>query len=496
MKQLKCVLVFFIILSGAAKGQQNHFIYIQTENKQPFYVKLDNKIYSSTLSGYLILPKLKEGNYGLAIGFPKSEWTEQSITCTLDNNDAGFLLKNFADKGWGLFNLQTLAVSMATAEPKPGSVEVVNKTDAFSNMLSDVVNDSTIRQVEVVKAEPPAPQPNSTMPAENIAAEPGSAATAVQNGAKEGVVSQAVDPANGVAEAALLVGATRDKEHPSDSVGGRSLITRSSVNTTADGTEMIFIDQSNGSADTVQVFIPVEKGASVEEQAADLAQTGGETKPDPQAGDKEAGYFTYKVTDANDAGKAPAIAATEQSAIQRAPESKAADNGAEKGMQKSEPASALEPAVAASAGKTQGDAAKEVSQTSEIKTTAEAGSTEKTEVKQGADKAAEQAASTPMINSDCKSYATEDDFLKLRKKMAAEDDDDAMILLAKKVFKTKCFTVEQVKNLSSLFLKDAGKYSFFDMTYPFVADSHNFSSLQNQLTDPYYINRFLSMIRH
>ena len=80
--------------------------------------------------------------------------------------------------------------------------------------------------------------------------------------------------------------------------------------------------------------------------------------------------------------------------------------------------------------------------------------------------------------------------------MAAENDDDDMIVLAKKIFKAKCFTVEQVKNLSVLFLKDAGKYSFFDMAYPRVSDSHNFNTLQNQLSETYYINRFQSMIRH
>jgi Domain of unknown function (DUF4476) len=101
-----------------------------------------------------------------------------------------------------------------------------------------------------------------------------------------------------------------------------------------------------------------------------------------------------------------------------------------------------------------------------------------------------------MINSDCKNFAMEDDFLKLRKKMVTKDVDDEMILIAKKVFKVKCFTVEQVKNLSVLFLKDSGKYAFFDMAYPFVADSHNYYILKNQLTETYYINRFQVMIRH
>ena len=80
--------------------------------------------------------------------------------------------------------------------------------------------------------------------------------------------------------------------------------------------------------------------------------------------------------------------------------------------------------------------------------------------------------------------------------MAAEKNDEAMIKIAKKVFKTKCFTTDQVKNLSNLFLQDEGKYNFFDSAYPFVSDSAIYSTLENQLTDPYYITRFKAMIHH
>jgi hypothetical protein len=101
-----------------------------------------------------------------------------------------------------------------------------------------------------------------------------------------------------------------------------------------------------------------------------------------------------------------------------------------------------------------------------------------------------------MINSDCQNYASEDDFLKLRKKMVAADNEEAMIVAAKKTFKSKCFTTEQIRNLGVLFLKDAGKYSFFDAAYPFVSDSGNYSQLQSQLTEVYYLERFKAMIRH
>ena len=71
-----------------------------------------------------------------------------------------------------------------------------------------------------------------------------------------------------------------------------------------------------------------------------------------------------------------------------------------------------------------------------------------------------------------------------------------MLDAAKKTFKNTCFSVEQVKNLSALFLNDAGKYIFFDAAYPHVYDSQNFGILQNILTDQYYISRFKAMIRN
>ena len=78
--------------------------------------------------------------------------------------------------------------------------------------------------------------------------------------------------------------------------------------------------------------------------------------------------------------------------------------------------------------------------------------------------------------------------------MASENSDDNMIKVAKKAFHLKCFSTEQIKNLSFLFLTNAGKYIFFDTAYPFASDSDQYNTLQSQLTDSYYINRFKAMI--
>ena len=60
MKLINFLLAFFIFLQHT-DAQQNHFVYIQTDNKQPFYVRIGDRLLSSSSVGYIVIPKLKEG---------------------------------------------------------------------------------------------------------------------------------------------------------------------------------------------------------------------------------------------------------------------------------------------------------------------------------------------------------------------------------------------------------------------------------------------------
>ena len=113
--------ILLLLLTFNAFAQQNHYIYIQTENKQPFFVKQDKKILSSSSTGYIIISKLQDGDHTFAIGFPKNEWPQQNVTISIQQKDVGFLLKNFNEKGWGLFNMQTLQVTSLgnSSAPQP-----------------------------------------------------------------------------------------------------------------------------------------------------------------------------------------------------------------------------------------------------------------------------------------------------------------------------------------------------------------------------------------
>ncbi len=478
MKHLQIACILFFSFCGL-KAQHKHFLYIQTENKQAFYLKLDRKLYSSSASGYLILPRLSDSTYLFAVGFPKSEWAEQSLSCTISDNDAGYLLKNFENKGWGLFNLQTLSMTMAADNSKPAgpAPEVVNKTDAFSTMLSTVVNDSSIRQTEVVKAKVQE-APKETAPPATVAAGSNTAGLAPKeeilsiNKEEKPVTTPAAEkPAVAVAEKV-------QEAIP----GARSVVNRQLLNTSAEGTEMVYVDEVNGKKDTIRVFIPADKTAvtaAVEKTVEDIKQVTPAEKSvaiDTVAAETRAPVVTEK---------AVAIEKSAEEIKKPAEEvTKPVEEAKQAAVKEEKPGNTKFLDIEVMPAEKKPEASKP------------AGTTVAYDTVVTNPLAAEPVHRSPMINSDCKSVASDDDFMKLRKKMAAETDDDDMILLAKKIFKLKCFTVEQVKNLSVLFLKDAGKYSFFDMAYPRVSDSHNFSTLQGQLSDPYYINRFQSMIRH
>jgi hypothetical protein len=98
-------------------------------------------------------------------------------------------------------------------------------------------------------------------------------------------------------------------------------------------------------------------------------------------------------------------------------------------------------------------------------------------------------------STSCSAVATESDLMKLRKSMAAKASEENMIAEAEKQFKNKCFTTEQVKNLSTLILTPKGKYTFFGAAYPHVSDQEQFAVLESELkADYFYMNRFKALI--
>jgi hypothetical protein len=142
-------LVGIFFFSSIVFAQSTNFVYLQTEPAQPFQVKLNGNVFSSSQSGYLILSKLTDTAYTIEVSFPSNKWPVQLFKLIVQQMDRGYLLKDFGDKGWGLMDWRSLAIqysnksSLATLNSTTNTL-LVDSTD-FSTLLSLAAGDPTLR---------------------------------------------------------------------------------------------------------------------------------------------------------------------------------------------------------------------------------------------------------------------------------------------------------------------------------------------------------------
>lgn len=434
----------------AAFSQKLYFIYLQSENEQPFYARFNEKVMSSTASGYLILPRLKDSTYNFAIGFPQNKWPEQQFTVTVGKKDHGYLVRNFAEKGWGLFDLQSLELIMALTGKTSSASTENNNVSGFTATLSKAADDPSLKEKQVtpvaeekkpeatvekvavtetpvkqnetvpattqpaaietpVKKEDPAPAPEPVKPLQ-LKEETKTVITPAVVQKKTDITTIEKEPA--VTETKL-----EEQKSVQQDEYKISTVVRRSESSTTEGFGLVYLDKyDNGSVDTVRLIIPNPKQwiqPAVKEEAKE---------------EKKMLDIPVEV-----------VKVQEKPTEEKAPE-----------------------------------------------TVKEAPITATTAIKE----------SKPAAKTNCPDVAAEADFFKLRKMMAAAENEEDMTSAAKKYFRDKCFTTAQIKNLSTLYLADQGKYQFLDVAYTYAADPENYSTLQAELKDEYYVNRFRAMLRN
>lgn len=404
------ILILSILLGFPAilQAQHSHFIYIQGENQQLFYVKKSGEVLSSSTTGFLILPKLQPGTYQFIIGFPRDQFPEYEFRLEIKGKDRGFTLKNFQERGWGLLDMQSQDVILGKR------VEVKKEAsasygplsdDPFSVILASVVNDPGIRETSLVQS-------------------------------------------------------------------------------------------------AVWVNAPVPKPAEKQDK-------GGQPKDVAKGGNKPATRTTPQVAERVTETK-PAIDA-EPTASQKPDKSVSGDVAGTEAAKKTEPTvkpveSSMKPQepVAKPAGK---NTAQKVVKVSELKTwngyqlTFVDRSVAKPDtidviiddgqVETGIVKAEPSTVNTARLpRTDCKVMAREKDVLNLRKKMLTITAENEMEEMAMKEIRSKCFTVEQLQNLSYVFVTDRGRLSLFQQAYPYIFDPANFHRLEKLLNTEEYLNQF------
>ncbi len=485
MKKLHLCLLFSLALFTAS-SQKVYFVYVQTESEQPFFVRMNEKTYSSSASGYVILSKLHDSSYSFSIGFPQNKWPEQNFTVSVNRKDHGYLLKNFAEKGWGLFDLQTLSVQMAVTgkasiEEKPGTEN--KDVSAFTDILAKAADDPSLKEKpvpakieekkaevvvqEVVKEEPKAEikEPVVTKPVEVVEVPVVKKEEPLLK-TKEIVVARPVD--------VVEVPVAKKEEHK---VEAKETVTTKPVETN----EQPAVKTEEPKIAVKETVVP--KPVEVTEQPVDkLEVPKAETKEQPVIKIEEAATSATGIYKTSQVKKWSESSTTEGFGLVFIDDY---DNGIKDTIRLiiPNPKPVNIPAVVKEEVKEE----KKFIETVAIDTAAT------TAIKS---ESRETPVIKPASNNKCAVVAAENDFFKLRKQMAAAKSDEDMIGEARKHFKTKCFSTAQIKNLSSMFLNDEGKYKFFDAAYIHVSDAENFNGLQTTLTEEYYINRFRAMLRN
>lgn len=433
-------------------------MYLQADGAQPFFLKMKEQVYSSNASGYLILSKLQDSTHVFSIGFPQNKWPEQTFSVPVNGRDKGFLLKNIEGK-WSLLDLQTQQIIPGELAGRARSVRTEPKeVSAFTEVLSKAADDPSLKERVV-------PQPAVA----KLEEKPATAAPAVKQEPVTAAIAQEKEEKK--EELSSLAKDTIAQQVPVMAVAP-PVITKKEENTEP-------LKDSIVQQTTAAVPVEEKKTPPAEEKKQETAQV------------KELVDTPVQATPVMDKAeiKEEQMAAPvpyKPSVVTRKTESSTTEGFGvtyidEYPDGKKDTVQIFIPNPKA--------VVKQVPPPQE-ETRFLPMDTEAKDLTPVKEPEAQNAG-----GNNCKAMASETDYLKLRKKMVATDGDDAMLVAAKKVFKAKCFTSEQIRNLGTLFLNDAGRYNFFDAAYLAVSDRENFATLQAELKDEYYISRFKAMLR-
>jgi hypothetical protein len=530
----KLGLIFLISFLTGNNYAQDYFVLLQSGNRQPFYVRLGGHLYSSTPEGHLILSRLKDSSYTIAIGFPAKPGVEQTYLLGALHNDQEFEIKDHDETGWGLYDCQTrewLALLSRTGGREEVHALGVRRDDAFSRLMAGVVHDTAVLYNDFTNSElattPTPPVPTATPPA--TAANSTGTAPGTANPA---TINSAAQPDS--------AGAATTQNHPDTST---ALVTKldppARQNTAA--------AQDTSAALGAKPDISAAPAPKTDSSAAP-ALTGSVTKADPAVNKMDsavarsdsaaaplfrpvAGNPGHKAPPVVDSARktplyrpAPAIVKISQIKLSRNMRLVYADKGNGGKVDtvvviipldttRATPAVALKTRIpAADSSRSPVTRTRTVNADSGrtaaarahgpnfdtpagvhviVPTPVNPPAADKPRSNDSARKPASKSQ-LPYVNSDCHNFATDYDVDKLRVKMLEAGKDDQRITAALKVFRTRCFFTRQIRALSEIFTTDASKYRFFETAYPFAADEH-FRDLVTLLADPVYAGKFKTL---
>lgn len=557
-KKFISISVCLVMALQLAAQDQQYFVYIQSERSQPFYVRYDGKLLSSSDKGYLIMSKLPAGTASLRVGFPKNDTPEQQFFVRLSGKkDLGFLLKQDADKGYALYNLQSYSVIKPNQQDKKEPVVA----DAAPTDVAGAVEDT---ETAVAAATPAAPVSDdtskelmmsslrkdldSTFPDKTaVSVGPGTRPVRKSNKFSETLDKVVNDdrpeeilleePAKAVTVDAAAVAATPAVDvpvtAPSSRKGRRKNREREPL--TAEEQQLlsdVLAEEQRAAAvevtatdTTAQKEAAIEPAVTPEETTAPVVTEEvpeKKTKKQRKKKNNDPDFIDFENAGGQtpDAAGAPvAVTPVVPATDMPSPDVEEETPRAKKKKRKiidtldvaEHPNNVLTDSTGYAVSDLSIDHPRESRKERKRKKRDEAGAdvdvAAGTGVETGAAAAgaaaagvategsSEKRSSVKMINSDCGKTMDDATFRKVLRKFIGGKDEDEMIAAFRRYTKGYCLETSQIKTLTQLLESDAGRYRLLDQAYPKVYDSEDYISLESLLKDNYYKGRFKAMLR-
>lgn len=497
MSKFGLVIIIGLLLQAGTSFAQNYFVFIGTDNHQPFYVRVDSEFHSSSPEGHLILSRLKDSMYTIAVGFPGRTLPEQHYAFSIQGKDQAFELRPQDPNGLRLYDLQnnvwlSLQGGGVAGDPLAAGSK---KDDAFSRMMAGVVHDTAVlyntyameralNDSPAVATTPAAPA-STTATAQSAPADTaGLRTTIAQSAPPDTATSTAI-----ATQPAATISPDPAAQKPADTLVAVAANKPVAADTTTTRPAGAIVHQPaprfSDSASAEPLYRPIPRdSASAKDPIPSTVgaplyrRVPGVTKLSERHTPKNvrlvyADHSGGKRTDtivviipidspavAKAAGHQPHPTDTNRISPARA-------HGPNADSPASGSATAYRPTVPPT-------------------TPTEAARTHPADSNN-------KPAKTPVyVNSDCHDFATDFDVDKLRVRMLQSAKDEDRITVARKIFRSKCFYTRQVRTLSEVFTTDAAKFRFFEAAWPFAADEH-FHELSDLLADPIYNSKFKTM---
>lgn len=277
----KYILLLMCVFVLQAKAQIKHAIYIQAEDKKPFYVTVNGHAKNSTESGYIILSQITDTLYPVIIGSASNDFPEQKFVVNINNSDWEFSFRKRADNEYELLDMihstvlniykeSVVKAAEVAVVPPPVQDSAQQKINVKADTLAVVVKDTpaiasnyvqdSAQQKSVAIIEP-----------DTIVAKP--------EVVKDTIAATQIQQVNGKKEGGAVVPPASKIQSSIQPATGYYKVSKIFERVSPQGVDLIYVDERKPKFDTIAIFIPAAIQGAIESER--LKKVAEPVKPKP-----------------------------------------------------------------------------------------------------------------------------------------------------------------------------------------------------------------------